>query len=212
MSNIWKGAQLKLWCAVSPWFLWQTTFLFSEISEQNATTLSVVSVTKHFVLSVSQQSKTMLKQLAPSHLHIDLILMIWGHTELIIFASQAQFCEESFGEVRFYVAPHKPNVEKHAFEAKQIEHGKSWASTKWKFGNCRKRVLAKLKQSFLSQKPRVTYYFSLWRRTRESRLPSTLDLVKRSILSLLHGAPPSGTNMKFKCFQNNWLICPWFLC
>ena len=56
--------------------------------------------------------------------------MIWGHTELIIFASQAQFCEESFGEVRFYVAPHKPNVEKHAFEAKQIEHGKRWASTK----------------------------------------------------------------------------------
>ena len=131
---------------MSPWFLWQKTFLFSEISEQNATTLSVVSVTKNFVWSVSQQSKTMLKQLVPWHLHIDLILMIWGHTELIIFASQAQFCEESFGEVRFYVAPQKPNVEKHAFEAKQIEHGKRWASTKWKFGNCRKRVLAKLKQ------------------------------------------------------------------
>ena len=50
-------------------------------------------------------NRTTLEQSVPCHLHIDLILMIFGRTELIIGASKATVCGESFGEVRFYVAP-----------------------------------------------------------------------------------------------------------
>ncbi len=35
--------------------------------------------------------------------------MFFGRTEVIIGASKAKNCEESFGEVRFDVAPQKPS-------------------------------------------------------------------------------------------------------
>ncbi len=47
--------------------------------------------------------------------------MNFGRTEVIIGASKAKFCRESFGEVRFCVALQKPgkNDEKRAFETEQ---------------------------------------------------------------------------------------------
>ena len=39
---------------------------------------------------------------------MDVFSMNFGRTEVIIGASKAKNCEESFGEVRFYVAPQKP--------------------------------------------------------------------------------------------------------
>ena len=44
--------------------------------------------------------------------------MNFGRTEVIIGASKAKFCRESFGEVRFCIAPQKPgkNDEKRLFE------------------------------------------------------------------------------------------------
>ena len=75
---------------------------------------------------MSQQNqnkkKTKLEQIVPCHLHTDLIFMILGRTELIIAASNANFCGESFGEVRFDVARQKPskNAKTYAFEAEQI--------------------------------------------------------------------------------------------
>ena len=44
--------------------------------------------------------------------------MNFGRTEVIIGASKAKFCRESFGEVRFCVAPQKPgkHMEKLVFE------------------------------------------------------------------------------------------------
>ena len=44
-----------------------------------------------------------------------------GSTKLIVGASKAKFCGESFGEVRFVIAPQKSghNADKYAFETKQ---------------------------------------------------------------------------------------------
>ena len=52
--------------------------------------------------------------------------MNFGRTELIIGASKAKFCRESFGEVRFCVAPQKPgkNREKLVFETKKMSNKK----------------------------------------------------------------------------------------
>ena len=49
---------------------------------------------------------------------MDVFSMNFGRTEVIIGASKAKFCRESFGEVRFCVAPQKPgkNREKLVFE------------------------------------------------------------------------------------------------
>ena len=46
--------------------------------------------------------------------------MIFGRTELILGVSEAKYCEESAGEVRFGVAPQKPakNAEKSMFKTK----------------------------------------------------------------------------------------------
>ena len=52
--------------------------------------------------------------------------MNFGRTEVIIGASKAKFCRESFGEVRFCVAPQKPgkNRGKLVFETKQMSNKK----------------------------------------------------------------------------------------
>ena len=59
-------------------------------------------------------------------MHIDVILIIFGGTEVIIGASKAKNCEESFGEVRFCVAPQKPgkNREKLVLETKKMSNAK----------------------------------------------------------------------------------------
>ena len=48
--------------------------------------------------------------------------MRFRSTKLIVGASKATFCGESFGEIRFYVAPQKPakNAEKRAFATENI--------------------------------------------------------------------------------------------
>ena len=50
--------------------------------------------------------------------------MNFGRTEVIIGASKANFCRDSFGEVRFCVAPQKPgkNREKLVFETKKMSN------------------------------------------------------------------------------------------
>ena len=57
---------------------------------------------------------------------MDVFSMNFGRTEVIIGASKAKFCRESFGEVRFCVAPQKPgkNKEKLVFETKQMSNNK----------------------------------------------------------------------------------------
>ncbi len=52
---------------------------------------------------------------------MDVFSMNFGRTEVIIGASKAKFCGESFGEVRFCVAPQKPgkNDEKRVFETEK---------------------------------------------------------------------------------------------
>ena len=57
---------------------------------------------------------------------MDVFSMNFGRTEVIIGASKAKFCRESFGEVRFCVAPQKPgkNREKLVFEAKKMSNKK----------------------------------------------------------------------------------------
>ena len=57
---------------------------------------------------------------------MDVFSMNFGRTEVIIGASKAKFCRESFGEVRFCVAPQKPgkNQEKLVFETKQMSNNK----------------------------------------------------------------------------------------
>ena len=54
---------------------------------------------------------------------MDVFSMNFGRTEVIIGASKAKFCRESFGEVRFCVAPQKPgkNGEKLVLETKNVE-------------------------------------------------------------------------------------------
>ena len=55
---------------------------------------------------------------------MDVFSMNFGRTEVIIGASKAKFCRESFGEVRFCVAPQKPgkNMEKLVFETKKMSN------------------------------------------------------------------------------------------
>ena len=57
---------------------------------------------------------------------MDVFSMNFGRTEVIIGASKAKFCRESFGEVRFCVAPQKPgkNKEKLVFETKKMSNNK----------------------------------------------------------------------------------------
>ena len=57
---------------------------------------------------------------------MDVFSMNFGRTEVIIGASKAKFCRESFGEVRFCVAPQKPgkNRGKLVFETKQMSKTK----------------------------------------------------------------------------------------
>ena len=57
---------------------------------------------------------------------MDVFSMNFGRTEVIIGASKAKFCRESFGEVRFCVAPQKPgkNKGKLVFETKQMSNKK----------------------------------------------------------------------------------------
>ena len=52
---------------------------------------------------------------------MDVFSMNFGRTEVIIGASKAKFCRESFGEVRFCVAAQKPgkNDEKRVFETEK---------------------------------------------------------------------------------------------
>ena len=58
---------------------------------------------------------------------MDVFSMNFGRTEVIIGASKAKFCRESFGEVRFCVAPQKPgkNGEKLVFETKKNDEQKN---------------------------------------------------------------------------------------
>ena len=57
---------------------------------------------------------------------MDVFSMNFGRTEVIIGASKAKFCRESFGEVRFCVAPQKPgkNWGKLVFETKKMSNKK----------------------------------------------------------------------------------------
>ena len=57
---------------------------------------------------------------------MDVFSMNFGRTEVIIGASKAKFCRESFGEVRFCVAPRKPgkNEEKLVFVTKKMSNKK----------------------------------------------------------------------------------------
>ncbi len=61
---------------------------------------------------------------------MDVFSMNFGRTEVIIGASKAKFCRESFGEVRFCVAPQKPgkNREKLVLETKTMSNKKSLVS------------------------------------------------------------------------------------
>ena len=61
---------------------------------------------------------------------MDVFSMNFGRTEVIIGASKAKFCRESFGEVRFCVAPQKPgkNRGKLVFETKQMSNKKCLVS------------------------------------------------------------------------------------
>ena len=67
--------------------------------------------------------------------------MNFGRTEVIIGASKAKFCRESFGEVRFCVAPQKPgkNMGKLVFETK-MSNKKLFGVEKSNVGNRLKRV------------------------------------------------------------------------
>ena len=57
---------------------------------------------------------------------MDVFSINFGRTEVIIGASKAKLCRESFGEVRFCVAPQKPrkNREKLVLETKQKSNNK----------------------------------------------------------------------------------------
>ena len=57
---------------------------------------------------------------------MDVFSMNFGRTEVIIGASKAKFCRESFGEVRFCVAPQKPgkNSGKRVFETNKMSNNK----------------------------------------------------------------------------------------
>ena len=72
---------------------------------------------------------------------MDVFSMNFGRTEVIIGASKAKFCRESFGEVRFCVAPQKPgkNMEKLVFETKKYRTT-NFGVEKSNVGNRLKRV------------------------------------------------------------------------
>ena len=72
---------------------------------------------------------------------MDVFSMNFGRTEVIIGASKAKFCRESFGEVRFCVAPQKPgkNRGKLVFETKKCRT-KFFGVEKSNVGNRLKRV------------------------------------------------------------------------
>ena len=55
---------------------------------------------------------------------MDMFSMNFGRIEVIIGASKTKFCRESFGEVRFCVAPQKPgkNREKLVFEINKMSN------------------------------------------------------------------------------------------
>ena len=57
---------------------------------------------------------------------MDVFSINFGRTEVIIGASKAKCCWESFGEVRFCVAPQKPgkNRGKLVFETKKMSNNK----------------------------------------------------------------------------------------
>ena len=59
---------------------------------------------------------------------MDVFSMNFGRTEVIIGASKAKFCRESFGEVRFCVAPQKPgkNRGKLVFDTNTSLTKKNW--------------------------------------------------------------------------------------
>ena len=59
---------------------------------------------------------------------MDVFSMNFGRTEVIIGASKAKICRESFGEVRFCVAPQKPgkNRGKLVFETNKNVEQKSF--------------------------------------------------------------------------------------
>ena len=61
---------------------------------------------------------------------MDVFSMNFGRTEVIIGASKAKFCRESFGEVRFCVAPQKPgkNRGKLVFDTKKMSNKKMLVS------------------------------------------------------------------------------------
>ena len=67
---------------------------------------------------------------------MDVFSMNFGRTEVIIGASKAKFCRESFGEVRFCVAPQKPgkNRGKLVFETKQMSNTNFLVSTNQMLG------------------------------------------------------------------------------
>ena len=73
---------------------------------------------------------------------MDVFSMNFGRTEVIIGASKAKFCRESFGEVRFCVAPQKPgkNRGKLVFETKTNVEQKTFDVEKSNVGNRLKRV------------------------------------------------------------------------
>ena len=68
--------------------------------------------------------------------------MNFGRTEVIIGASKAIFCRESFGEVRFCVAPQKPgkNREKLVVETNKDVEQKTFGVETSNVGNRLKRV------------------------------------------------------------------------
>ena len=73
---------------------------------------------------------------------MDVFSMNFGRTEVIIGASKAKFCRESFGEVRFCVAPQKPgkNWEKLVFETSKNVEQQIFGVEKSNVGNRLKRV------------------------------------------------------------------------
>ena len=71
--------------------------------------------------------------------------MIFGRTEVIIGASKAKNCEESFAEVRLCVSPQKPSKinEKQVFETGKTSRKKNSGIEKSNVGNRLKRVFPK---------------------------------------------------------------------
>ena len=73
---------------------------------------------------------------------MDVFSMNFGRTQVIIGASKAKFCRDSFGEVRFCVAPQKPgkNKEKLVFETTKNVEQKFVGVEKSNVGHRLKRV------------------------------------------------------------------------